>query len=89
MGVTGNFFRPHPLERRKTPLSENICLFLLNFYKPSASEKISNTIKIDRINSREIKNQGNQVKKYIISLNKMKHLEKEQNGSQSIRTATT
>ena len=78
MGVAEIFFRPHPLEHRKTPLLENICSFLLNFYKQSGSEKISNTIKIDRISSREIKNQANQVKKYIISLNKMKHLEKKQ-----------
>ena len=44
-GVTDMFFRPRPLERRKTPLLENTCLFLLKFYNKSGSEKISIAIK--------------------------------------------
>ena len=39
MGVTEKFLRPRPLECRKTPLLENTCLFLLNFYKQSVSEE--------------------------------------------------
>ena len=74
MGVPEKFLRPHPLERRKTPLLENTCLFLLNFYKLSGSEKTSRTIKIEKL----AKHQANQVRKYIISLNKIKHLKNEQ-----------
>ena len=40
---------PRPLERRKTPLLENIGLYLLGFYKQSGSEYISIAIKKDKI----------------------------------------
>ena len=78
IGVPENILKPRPLECRKAPLLENTCFFLLNFYKKSGSEKISITIKKDEISLRVIKHQANQVRKYIISLNKIKHLESEQ-----------
>ena len=87
MGVPENFLRPCPLERRETLLLENTCSFLRNFHRQSGSEKIS--MKIDKISLRLIKHEANQVRKYIISLNKIKHLENEQKGSQSRRTDIT
>ena len=60
------------------PLLENTCLFLLNFYKRSGLEKISITMKIDKISLRVTEHQAKQVRKYTISLNKIKHLENEQ-----------
>ena len=80
MGVSKIFLRPCPLERWKTPLLENTCLFLLNCNKQSGSDininflyshKISIAIKIDKISLRVTKHQANQVRKYIISLNKI------------------
>ena len=68
MGVPENFL-------------ENTCLFLLNFYKQSGSEKISITIKLDKISLKVIQHEANQVRKYTITLNKIKHLENEQKGS--------
>ena len=61
MGVPEIFLKLRPLERRKRPLLENTWLFLLNFYKQSGSEKISISIKIDKISLRVIKHQANQV----------------------------
>ena len=87
--VPEKILRPCPLERRKMPFLENISLFLLIFHKQSGSEKISITIKMDKVSLRVIKHQTKQVRKYIISLDKIKHQETEQNGSQSRRTATT
>ena len=71
MGMSENFLRPRRLERWKTPLLEDTCLFLVNFYKQSGSEKMSITIKLDKISLKVIKHQANQVRKYIISLNKI------------------
>ena len=84
MGVPKNFLRPCPLERQKMPFLENT-----DFYKQSGSEKISITLKMDKVSWRVIKHQAKQVRTYIISLNKIKHLENEQNGFQSRRTVTT
>ena len=60
------------------PLLENICLFVLNFYTDSGSEKISIPINIDKISLKVTKHQVNKFRKCIISLNKIKHLENEQ-----------
>ena len=81
MDVPEKILKPRPLERWKTPLLENTCLFLLNFYKQSCSEKMSVTIEIDKISFRVTKHQANQVRKYIISLHKIKHLKMNKKGS--------
>ena len=74
-GCNRNICEATSFKTSENTLFRSTCFFPITIYQQSDSEKIPITMNIDVIYLRTIKHQANRVRKYSISLYKIKHKE--------------